>query len=79
MTIETHKTLLKMKECGCRKNIVVAYEKGIELKQNTNMIQEFKKYRDELQMEFDEACKCIDYIDYMIYEIEKNTVGRRKP
>lgn len=66
------KTLLKMKECGCRKSIIDEYKNYDEKENKTGTIQSFKKYRKELQGEFDEECKCIDCIDYLIYEIERN-------
>lgn len=71
MVDKIDKNILKMEECGCRRDIIDVYTKTDEKENKVGMIQTFDKYRQELQGEIDEDCKSIDNIDYLIYKIEK--------
>lgn len=75
MVEKTDKNILKMEECGCRRDIIDVYTKTDEKENKVGMIQTFDKYRQELQGEIDEDCKSIDNIDYLIYKIEKRNEG----
>lgn len=72
MAEDIDRTLLKMKACGCRKDIIDLYEKFNEKGNKCGAIQSFQKYKKELQREMDDECKSIACIDYLIYELEKN-------
>ena len=71
MVEKTDKNILKMEECGCRRDIIDVYTKTDEKENKVGMIQTFDKYRQELQGEIDKDYKSINTIDYLIYEIEK--------
>ena len=60
MVEKTDKNILKMEECGCRRDIIDVYTKTDEKENKVGMIQTFDKYRQELQGEIDEDCKSID-------------------
>ena len=71
MVEKTDKNILKMEECGCRRDIIDVYTKTDEKENKVGMIQTFDKYRQELQGEIDEDCKSIDNIDYLIKKKKK--------
>lgn len=71
-TIENALEALK-KQKGC--DIVLEQLHLCMQDQNkTEMIRIVKEYQEEVQQMFDEACKQIDCIDYLIYELEKSVI-----
>lgn len=71
MVDEAADTIVNLKKCGCREDIVDLYACIHELENKASTMELFKHYRQELQAEINEECKCIDCIDYLIYEIER--------
>lgn len=72
MAEKISKNILKMQECGCRRDIIDVYANTGEKENKVKAVQTFKKYRQELQGEINEGCKSVDSIDYLIYKIEKD-------
>lgn len=60
----------KLEECGCCKELIEQIRCCTKDHEILNILKKGKKY---YQFQFDKACKQIDVIDYLMYQMEKET------
>ena len=70
--METKEQLIeRLKRCGCCKAVVDQLEQGTVQEEEPCVLAMLKECQKEHMHEFEEACRQIDCIDYLIYEVEK--------
>lgn len=69
-TIEN--ALEALKKQGCCDIVLEQLHLSMQDQNITEMIRTIKEYQEEVQQMFDEVCKQIDCIDFLIYELEKS-------
>ena len=64
--------VLDLMQCGCEKNWIDECVSFYVKNDETALIENIKRYRNELEDCLEVDCYILDSLDHLIYEIEKN-------
>lgn len=73
MKMKTIESVMEaLKKQNCCDLVLEQLQQCMQDQNKTEIIRLLREYQDEVQQMFDDACKHIDCIDYLIYELEKS-------